>query len=194
MEENTLKFAKNFQEEIKPINGRRKARIWTNEEDFRLLAAIHKYGLNNWTEIVQFVGCGRTRPQCTQRWNRGLDPKICKNNWTEEENIKLLSLVSKHGETFWSKIAEEMGQRSDVQCRYHFFQLKKHLFSGKILDNGNYQLSHNFDNSHNIEKNQIKLFDSKKKEDHLSIWDQFDDLSNDFSYNNQSNPLFDDYY
>jgi len=28
--------------------------------------------------VASFVGNGRTRAQCAQRWSRGLNPKICK--------------------------------------------------------------------------------------------------------------------
>ena len=119
----TLHFSEEPKE--KTESGRRKARLWTPDEDMRLLAGIYKYGLESWSQIVKFVGNGRTRPQCTQRWNRGLNPKISKSIWTDEENQQLLKLVNDYGETVWSKIAEVMGNRSDVQCRYHFFQLKK---------------------------------------------------------------------
>jgi len=115
-----------------PGNCRRKARMWTQEEDIRLLAGIYRYGLGRWNEIVDFVGLGRTRPQCTQRWNRGLDPKISKTIWSDEENKNLYNLVIKHGETQWSKIAEEMKTRSDVQCRYHYFQMKRSICSQPV--------------------------------------------------------------
>lgn len=107
----------------KSDSGRRKARLWTPEENRRLLAAIHKFGLERWIDIVKFVGASRTRPQCTQRWNRGLDPRISKENWTEIENKRLFKLVEEFGVTAWSKIAKQLGNRSDVQCRYHYNQL-----------------------------------------------------------------------
>lgn len=115
-----------YQPEGKPEQGhRRRARPWTPEEDLRLLAGINKYGLESWGEIVKIVGNGRTRPQCSQRWFRGLDPKINKAAWTAEEDKKLFHLVAEFGTKVWSKIAAQMGSRSDVQCRYHYFQLVK---------------------------------------------------------------------
>ena len=109
----------------KPIFGRRKARPWTYEEDIRLLSGIHIYGIDNWNAIVPLVGAGRTRPQCSQRWFRGIDPKISKRKWSEEEDNHLMSLVDQFGENSWSKVSNQMGDRSDVQCRYHYFQIKK---------------------------------------------------------------------
>jgi len=113
------------EQDDKPSLGRRKARPWTQDEDLRLLAGIHIYGLDNWNSVVPLVGAGRTRPQCSQRWFRGIDPKISKRKWTEEENKELFNLVNQYGENAWSKISSEMGSRSDVQCRYHYFQMKK---------------------------------------------------------------------
>lgn len=104
---------------------RRKTRTWSSYEDQRLIAAVSRFGLDNWSHVATFVGNGRTRAQCAQRWNRGLDPRISRDHWSVEEENKLISLiVSKTGKG-WTHIASEMGNRSDVQCRYHYLQMKK---------------------------------------------------------------------
>lgn len=113
-------------------NSRRKTRTWTNSEDIRLLKAIHKLGLENWNEVAQYVGNGRTRSQCSQRWIRVLDPRISKANWTKEEVQKLIDLVLLYGEKSWAKVSAKMGNRSDVQCRYRYQQIpKSHLLQSK---------------------------------------------------------------
>ena len=104
---------------------RHKTRPWMLYEDQRLLAAILRYGFDNWVMIAEFVGNGRTRSQCSQRWNRGLNPKISKGTWSKEEEEKLLRLVSENGDRSWTKISMEFGNRSDVQCRYRYQQLVK---------------------------------------------------------------------
>jgi hypothetical protein len=107
---------------------RNKTRSWNTQEDNRLLAAVRKYGLgagSTWSTIADFVGNGRTRSQCSQRWIRVLDPRICNQQWNREEDQSLLSLVAQHGEKAWMKIATLLGNRSDVQCRYRYFQLQK---------------------------------------------------------------------
>ena len=104
---------------------RKKTRSWASEEDFRLLAGVHRFGLEAWSRVAQFVGSGRTRSQCSQRWFRVLDPKISKEMWTKDESKRLLDLVSRYGSKSWTKIAAELGDRSDVQCRYHYKQLQK---------------------------------------------------------------------
>jgi len=111
---------------VPPMNSqtdRKKTRSWTDYEDQRLLAGIHRFGLDNWQTIASFVGNGRTRAQCSQRWVRGLDPRISKDRWTKEDESLLLELVNQYGSKSWTKIASEMGNRSDVQCRYHYKQM-----------------------------------------------------------------------
>ncbi|OHT05568.1 Myb-like DNA-binding domain containing protein [Tritrichomonas foetus] len=105
---------------------RKKARPWTQEEDHRLTAAIQVNGIENWPLVATIVGGGRTRSQCSQRWHRVLDPKINKCNWSREEEEKLLNAVKAYGNKAWTRIAAEMGNRSDVQCRFRYkFLLQK---------------------------------------------------------------------
>jgi hypothetical protein len=104
---------------------RRKPRPWSQPEDVRLLAGIHRFGADNWGAVAQFVGNGRTRAQCSQRWIRGLDPRICKDKWSDSDEHRLLELVKEDGSKGWTKVATSLGNRSDVQCRYHFFQMKR---------------------------------------------------------------------
>jgi hypothetical protein len=102
---------------------RRKPCPWSPFEDVRLLAAIHRFGTENWGSVAQFVGNHRTRAQCSQRWVRGLDPRISKDQWSPSEEDHLCGLVRERGTKIWAQIAAEIGNRSDVQCRYHFFQM-----------------------------------------------------------------------
>jgi hypothetical protein len=102
---------------------RRPSRPWSRYEDQRLLAGIYRHGIENWTAISKFVGNGRTRSQCSQRWYRGLNPKIRKDQWSPDEDQRLLALVAEHGEKSWTNVAALLGNRSDVQCRYRYRQL-----------------------------------------------------------------------
>ncbi|OHT11593.1 Myb-like DNA-binding domain containing protein [Tritrichomonas foetus] len=101
----------------------KKSRGWSQYEDQRLLKGIFTLGIDNWAAISKFVGNGRTRSQCSQRWFRGLDPKISKDNWALADEQKLLQLVNQFGEKSWTAIAQHMGNRSDVQCRYRYQQI-----------------------------------------------------------------------
>ena len=104
---------------------RNKTRAWGPYEDQRLLCGIYLFSIGSWTSIAAFVGNGRSRTQCSQRWHRGLNPSICRDQWTRDEEERLVPLVEVQGETIWTRIASLLGNRSDVQCRYRYQQLVK---------------------------------------------------------------------
>ena len=104
---------------------RRKTRQWNESEDNRLLMGVRLFGIDNWNAIAKYVGNGRLRSQCMQRWSRGLDPRISKKQWTKEEEEKLLRLVSEYKDRSWTRISAHFGNRSDVQCRYKYIQLQR---------------------------------------------------------------------
>jgi hypothetical protein len=105
----------------------RKSNLWSQMEDDRLHARIHKYGLNRWPSVAKFVGNGRTKTQCGQRWNRTLNPQLKKTKWSNDEEYQLAELVARYGLKSWTKIADEMVTRSDVQCRYHWLQIQRNF-------------------------------------------------------------------
>lgn len=111
--------------EVDESNPRKKSRSWSAYEDARLIAGIYRFGIDNWTSISRFVGNGRTRSQCSQRWQRGLDPHLSKDQWTTAEEHYLVQLVQYYGDRSWTQIANKMGNRSDVQCRYRYKQMQK---------------------------------------------------------------------
>jgi hypothetical protein len=104
---------------------RAKTRPWSQYEDQRLIAGIHRLGTSDWQAISAFVGNNRSKSQCFQRWTRGLDPNINKTKWTPEQDSQLMMLVAVFGAKAWSKISMEFGNRCDVQCRYRYKQLMK---------------------------------------------------------------------
>lgn len=97
-----------------------KVHTWSEQEDNRLLAGISRYGLSDWASISKFVGAGRSRSQCSQRWNRSLNPVICKEKWSRTEDDLLFKAVAQFGCHAWSKIACAVKTRTDVQCRYRY--------------------------------------------------------------------------
>ena len=107
------------------LQNRKKTHPWSAYEDQRLVAGIHRYGLDDWTQVSAFVGNGRTRAQCSQRWFRGLDPSISKTRWTTEQDDRLLTLVVQFGDKSWTSLAKNVADRCDVQCRYRYLQLQK---------------------------------------------------------------------
>lgn len=104
---------------------RKKAAVWTEEEDLRLLTAVSRFGNHDWRMISAFVGSGRTSSQCNQRWTRALNPSISHHPWTPQEDQKLFDLVSQMGECGWRKIASYLNGRTDLQCRHRYLQMKR---------------------------------------------------------------------
>eukprot|EP01080_Neovahlkampfia_damariscottae_P001965 gene1965-1473_t len=98
---------------------------WTKEEDLKLKKLIEKNGAKNWRKISQSLGGKRTPDQCNQRWCRVINPGIIKGNWSQKEENQLIESVSKYGESSWKKISEEIKGRTDIQCRHHFYHLKR---------------------------------------------------------------------
>ena len=101
-------------------SGRRERRLWSETEDLRLLAAMYRFGPGNWPQISKFVGNGRTRSDCHNRWNRSFNPKVSKEGWSKEEVKKLLELTASGGRLSWGDIARKIGTRCDLQCRFKY--------------------------------------------------------------------------
>ncbi|OHT08102.1 Myb-like DNA-binding domain containing protein [Tritrichomonas foetus] len=104
---------------------RKRAVVWSEEEDARLIAAISRFGFHDWRMVAAFVGSGRTSSQCNQRWTRALNPAISHQPWTREEDFLLMKLVGEMGECGWRKIAMKIEGRTDLQCRHRYLTLKK---------------------------------------------------------------------
>ena len=113
---------------------------WTPYEDKRLLMAVEMYKPINWAKIASYVG-SRNKFQCSQRWERTLDPSISKEPWTQEENEALIDAVQKYGQKSWQEVAKHVGNRTDVQCRYRYKyslsqstirKVQKHLKNDKV--------------------------------------------------------------
>lgn len=109
---------------------------WTKEEDERLREFIKECGARKWAIAAQRVGTGRNPNQCRERWHNQLRPGIRPtDSWSEEEDIKLLSLYAAYPQK-WARIAERMPGRSanQVKNRYKISPLRKFRTIPKQLD------------------------------------------------------------
>ena len=94
-----------------------KYKKWAKEEDQILRKAILYYGPKNWQQISYCLD-GRNNSQCFHRWMKGINPKIKRDKWTYIEDLTLgIALTKIYGFKKWSKIANHLPGRTDIQCR-----------------------------------------------------------------------------
>ncbi|KAE8679479.1 putative Osmotic avoidance abnormal protein [Hibiscus syriacus] len=89
---------------------------WTPEEDETLRNAVAAFKGKSWKKIAEFFP-DRSEVQCLHRWQKVLNPDLVKGPWTQEEDDKIIELVSKYGPTKWSVIAKSLPGRIGKQCR-----------------------------------------------------------------------------
>ncbi|KAH0792956.1 Myb-like DNA-binding domain containing protein [Histomonas meleagridis] len=166
---------------------RKKTRTWNINEDNRLYMGVCLFGPENWNEITPFVGNGRLRSQCSQRWLRVLDPKISKSAWSYEEDSMLIYLVNLFGEKSWMRVSNQIGTRSDVQCRYRYQQLQKEIKEAK--GNGEVQKEKKISNEKDLQ-NPPTNQTSNMQELQIPLNEPIPNITNSFGLF-QSNSLFD---
>lgn len=127
------------------VQTRKKAVVWSDEEDMRLIAAVSRFGKHDWRMIAAFVGSGRTSSQCNQRWTRALDPSIIHSPWTPEEDQILIEVVSSHGCSGWRNIAKHLAGRTDLQCRHRYLQITRKASPKLRLDENKTDQQHSSD-------------------------------------------------
>ncbi|KAL1925246.1 uncharacterized protein VTP21DRAFT_129 [Calcarisporiella thermophila] len=96
---------------------------WTPAEDEQLRLAVEQLGTRAWSQVALLMP-GRNRYQCRQRWEESLAPGIKKGPWTNEEEMRLIEAVVKHGMK-WQRIREEVPGRSARMCRWKYMMIMK---------------------------------------------------------------------
>ncbi|RDY12387.1 Transcription factor MYB3R-3, partial [Mucuna pruriens] len=89
---------------------------WTVEEDEILTDAVAVFNAKNWKSIAKLFPA-RSEVQCLHRWQKVLNPELIKGPWTQEEDDKIVEMVSIHGPSKWSLIATSLPGRIGKQCR-----------------------------------------------------------------------------
>ncbi|XP_056293774.1 v-myb avian myeloblastosis viral oncogene homolog-like 2b isoform X2 [Pseudoliparis swirei] len=89
---------------------------WTQEEDDKLKALVHKLGSNDWKYIATYIP-SHSEHQCQHRWFKVLDPELVKGPWTKEEDDKVIELVNLYGNKQWAMVAKHLKGRLGKQCR-----------------------------------------------------------------------------
>jgi hypothetical protein len=93
-----------------------KKSAWTPDEDQLLLDLFDKFG-SKWSIIARHIA-GRTDDACSKRYRESLDPTLKKDQWTTEEDEKLMEAYNRIGGK-WGQVGQEL-QRSGLGCRNRF--------------------------------------------------------------------------
>ena len=122
----------------KPSTMKKKRHIFTAEEDEKLKQLVQQKGCYKWEEIASEME-GLNPRQCKDRWTNFLNPKIVSKPWTPEEEIRLLQLVRSFGNC-WVQIARRFNGRTDVQIKNKYNSLMQKLDINKTA----FQMMHHF--------------------------------------------------
>ncbi|KAI0359049.1 hypothetical protein OH77DRAFT_1575426 [Trametes cingulata] len=98
-----------------------KKTAWTPEEDQLLLSLYAIHG-TKWSVIARNIP-GRTDDACSKRYREALDPSLKRDDWTAEEDAKLLEAYSRLGGK-WGLIGQELS-RSGLGCRNRWRMLER---------------------------------------------------------------------
>ena len=90
-----------------------KKTAWTAEEDQKLLSLYALHG-PKWAVIARNIP-GRTDDACSKRYREALDPSLKRDEWTSDEDCKLLDAYARLGGK-WGLIGQELN-RSGLACR-----------------------------------------------------------------------------
>lgn len=83
---------------------------WTQDEDIALQQAVEELGTSNWGEISRRMPARRSSIQCRRRYSNKLDPNVKNDDWTEDEDKKIVAAQSKLGNR-WAQISKMLDGR-----------------------------------------------------------------------------------
>ncbi|CAD8197762.1 unnamed protein product [Paramecium pentaurelia] len=116
------------------INPVQKSINWDSQEDDIIRSLMNEQDEKHiWTFIAlelynknggQFI---RTPKQVRERWMNYLNPKLNKANWTQKEDIQLLTNIVNHGKR-WSQLSTLLQGRTENQVKNRFKSLMQKIY------------------------------------------------------------------
>jgi hypothetical protein len=96
---------------------------FTQDDDFKLLSLVNKYGTGDWN-IISSLMKNKNRRQCKDRWRNYLDPSLNKDPFTDAENDIILKKVEEIGFR-WKEISKYFINRTEAMVRNQFQNLSR---------------------------------------------------------------------
>lgn len=92
---------------------------WTVEEEEKLKEVVDQVRIGNYIpwHLVPFFVDGKTRDQCCRHYKQCLDNRFRRGKWCEDEDLLLMKAVEIYGAKDWSRVADFVQTRNDIQCR-----------------------------------------------------------------------------
>ena len=108
----------------KKKNNQARSRIFTKEEDMKLIKIVNLVGKDNWFIVGKLMETKSGR-ECKDRWMHVLNPKGPINSWTYEEDLLLVKLFSLYGPK-WTRIGQNIPGRTVNSIRNRWKILLRH--------------------------------------------------------------------
>jgi len=103
---------------------------WTPEEDQKLVSAVNKVGMRNWTLVSKALDGQRTGKQCRARYKQHLMEDTRTGGWTAEEDAIILREQARIGNC-WAQISRFLPGRSDNSVKNRWYSTLKNFVSRK---------------------------------------------------------------
>jgi hypothetical protein len=105
---------------------------WTRQEDETIVDFVRVNGCKSWTTLAKMLP-GRIGKQCRERWMNHLNPELCRDQWTREEDCLVMELHERFGNK-WSRIAEHMPGRADNMIKNRWYSILSKKTRGEVVE------------------------------------------------------------
>lgn len=122
---NSKKPKKRKEEIIHKQKEKKVAKVWTKEEDDKLLHNIEIFGTENWLAVANSMPTANIF-QCKQQYYNHLDPLISHEPFTIEEDVLIIKKVNELGKN-WIDISKFLPGKTPARIKHHYEHILKEM-------------------------------------------------------------------